>query len=200
MIKFKLLQNFINDEFCEKYLLGEGWEIANVTNHNGSKNETNQKSRRSSVRFYSNDQIPLFDKIKKYSDAYFDVGEITFIDYQLTRYDDTNSGFFHMHDDKIRTKDKYIRKLSCSIFLSDPDSYRGGDFIFQKYDLKSVRNWNAKYNCIMFPSEGTFHAVLPVTKGTRYSLVCWAMGPNPEYDPEYRVWMNEATSLDEQYA
>lgn len=186
MLTFKLLKNFIDDEFCDKYLQGEGWQVGSVTN--GSTEGANEKNRRSAVRFYAHDKIPLYEKIKKYSDAYFDVGEIRYIDYQLTRYDEADSGFFHMHDDKIRTKTEFIRKISCSIFLSDPEDYEGGEFVFRDHDIKTIRDWDAKYNCVMFPSQGAFHGVLPVTKGTRYSLVCWGCGPNPDYDPNYKVW------------
>ena len=181
MLNFKLIENFVDEDFCKEYLQNTDWRQSEVTNRNGENSVTDKRARRSSVHFYHNDQIPLYDKIKKYSDSYFNVGEITHIDYQLARYDESESGFFHMHDDKIRSADPYVRKLSCSIFLSDPDTYEGGSFIFQKYDLQRIRNWNAQYNCVMFPSEGVFHAVLPVTKGIRYSLVCWAMGPNPDY-------------------
>ena len=35
----------------------------------------------------------------------------------------------------------------------------------------------AQGTAIFFPSYME-HAVVPVTKGTRYSLVCWVLGPN----------------------
>lgn len=181
MLPFKVFEDFIDDDFVSKYLSNDGYTEASVSNNDGTTQATDEKVRRSRVRFYQHDQIPLADKLLKYYSAYFDEGEITHFEYQLTRYDDVDSGFFHMHDDTIRSNTPDIRKISCSIFMSDPDHYEGGEFVFRDYDLQAVRNWNKKYNCVMFPSSGLFHAVLPVKKGTRYSLVCWGLGPNPDY-------------------
>ena len=181
MLPFKVFNNFIDDDFVSKYLSNDGYVEASVTDKTGTNAEKNDKTRRSRVRFYNNDQIPLFDKLVDSYSKYFDEGEIDYFDYQLTRYDAEDSGFFHMHDYTVRSNTPHIRRISCSIFMSDPEHYYGGDFIFRDYDLQSVRGWNDKYSCVMFPSTGLYHAVLPVTRGTRYSLVCWGMGKNPDY-------------------
>ena len=74
---------------------------------------------------------------------------------------------------------KVHRKLSMTIQLSDDNDYEGGDFIFQKNlidippDSKKLR---AKGTILVFPSFLP-HAVTPVTKGERKSLVVWADGP-----------------------
>lgn len=75
-----------------------------------------------------------------------------------------------------------IRKLSCTISLNDPSEYDGGNL---KFDLGPHRT-DRYYECteirkrgsiIVFPSH-LYHQVTPVTRGTRYSLVCWNLG-NP---------------------
>ena len=175
MLTFKLLRDFIDDEFCDKYLQGEDWQVGSVTD--GSTEGANEKNRRSAVRFYAHDKIPLYEKIKKYSDAYFDVGEIRYIDYQLTRYDEADSGFFHMHDDKIRTKTEFIRKISCSIFLSDPEDYEGGELVFPgEYIVGKNSHKMDIGDVIVFPSD-FHHKVNPVTSGRRIALVGWYAGP-----------------------
>ena len=52
------------------------------------------------------------------------------------------------------------------------DDYEGGDFVFP--DLK-VRVRPEPGMLVCFPSNHHYrHGVEPVTKGQRYSIVCWA--------------------------
>jgi PKHD-type hydroxylase len=76
-----------------------------------------------------------------------------------------------------------IRKLSVTISLEDGDSYEGGDLEFDlrnRPDSQSVietaKPARKKGSIIVFPSF-VWHRVTPVTKGTRYSLVIWNIGP-----------------------
>ncbi len=66
------------------------------------------------------------------------------------------------------------RKISCTIQLSDPDEYEGGDFeIWTGGDFRTIER---KQGCaILFPSF-LMHRVTPVTKGIRRSLVLWMGG------------------------
>jgi len=83
-----------------------------------------------------------------------------------------------------------VRKLSMTISLSDPSEYEGGnlEFDFRNYSKpddekdrlsrrKECIEIRPKGSIVIFPSY-VFHRVTPVTKGTRYSLVCWSVG-NP---------------------
>lgn len=93
---------------------------------------------------------------------------------QIGRYVD--SGFYNWHiDGDIPDKGNYQRKLSCSIQLSDPDSYEGGDIILrtpsEEYTVP-----RAQGTVVVFPSFVS-HKVTPVTKGERYSAVSWMRGP-----------------------
>ena len=67
------------------------------------------------------------------------------------------------------------RKLSCSLLLSGPDEYEGGELEF------SLGEWNqskkpSKGSCVVFPGWLP-HKVNPVTSGKRISLVAWMNGP-----------------------
>jgi len=76
-----------------------------------------------------------------------------------------------------------IRKLSCSILLSDPKDYEGGELQFitrnhkdaEKNIIKTLNETKNQGAMVFFPSF-TVHRVKPVTKGTRYSLVVWWLG------------------------
>lgn len=72
-----------------------------------------------------------------------------------------------------------VRKLSCCISLTDPKKYEGGDFYFSfGKDIVpyKIPEFKEQGSILIFPSY-IWHKVSPVTKGTRYSLVNWALGP-----------------------
>ena len=66
------------------------------------------------------------------------------------------------------------RKISCSVQLSNPDKYEGGDLeIWSGGEFKTIERKQG--SAIFFPSF-LMHRVTPVTKGTRKSLVLWMGG------------------------
>jgi PKHD-type hydroxylase len=75
-----------------------------------------------------------------------------------------------------------IRKLSCTVSLSDETEYEGGDFEFDFRNQDDGSNQpqicteiRPKGSVVVFPSF-LWHRVNPVTSGTRYSLVIWNLG------------------------
>ena len=106
---------------------------------------------------------------------------------QITRY--VKGGYYNFHSDGrgdnlsvYKEPDKpfmngCVRKLSMSVFLND--DFEGGDFEFASYSkgkciispIKPERG-----SLVVFPSAME-HRVAPITKGTRYSLVTWFLGP-----------------------
>ncbi len=61
--------------------------------------------------------------------------------------------------------------LSFTLFLSEPESYDGGELVIQRQDGdESIKL--AKGALYLYPSN-TIHHVTPVTKGTRLALVGW---------------------------
>jgi predicted 2-oxoglutarate/Fe(II)-dependent dioxygenase YbiX len=84
--------------------------------------------------------------------------------YDLLKYE--KGGFYTEHVDSFINSPKTI---SCSFVLNN--DFKGGEFSFFNnkiiYPLK-------KGVAIMFPSNFLYpHSVLPVTQGTRYSIVTW---------------------------
>jgi len=71
-----------------------------------------------------------------------------------------------------------VRKLSMTILLNG--NYQGGEFQFCTYSKKNhkvdIPEFDKVGSIIVFPSFME-HQVAPVTKGTRYSLVAWFVGP-----------------------
>jgi PKHD-type hydroxylase len=77
---------------------------------------------------------------------------------------------------------KKIRKISMTVNLCPDNSYEGGElkFDFGLHKKESERfhlctEIRPQGSIIIFPSF-LYHCVAPVTKGTRYSLVLWALG------------------------
>ena len=84
--------------------------------------------------------------------------------YDLLKYE--VGGFYTTHTDSFKD---IPRAVSCSFALND--DYEGGEFAF--FDRELVYNLK-KGSCIMFPSNFMYpHEIMPVTSGTRYSIVTW---------------------------
>ena len=74
-----------------------------------------------------------------------------------------------MHDNE--------RKLSMTLLLNK--SFEGGDFEFASYNKEKCDIASVEMNqgdIVVFPSWME-HRVAPITKGIRYSLVTWFLGP-----------------------
>lgn len=73
-------------------------------------------------------------------------------------------------DNELIWKKSTNRDLSMVFYLND--DFEGGDFIFPEHKIR-VRPEPGMLVC--FPSNHHYmHGVEPVTKGHRYSIVCWA--------------------------
>ena len=84
--------------------------------------------------------------------------------YDLLKYE--IGGFYTQHIDSFKGRP---RAVSCSFALND--DYEGGEFAF--FDRELVYKLK-KGSCIMFPSNFMYpHEIMPVTSGTRYSIVTW---------------------------
>lgn len=73
-----------------------------------------------------------------------------------------------------------VRKLSVTLNLSPPNSYEGGNLKFDFGPHARVRFHECEEarpqgSAVVFPSY-MYHQVTPVTHGTRYSMVLWALG------------------------
>jgi predicted 2-oxoglutarate/Fe(II)-dependent dioxygenase YbiX len=84
--------------------------------------------------------------------------------YCLLRYKEGQ--FYTQHTDSFK---KHPREISCSFALND--DYEGGEWGF--FDREMVIKV-PKGSAILFPSNFMYpHEIMPVTKGTRYSIITW---------------------------
>jgi PKHD-type hydroxylase len=96
-----------------------------------------------------------------------------FEEVQMGRY--LEGGHYDWHIDSfVPNYAKQQRKLTAVAFLSDPDSYKGGEF-----ELKVASDLPKKLpqgTLLIFPSV-LEHRVTAVKSGERYTASCWAFGP-----------------------
>ena len=87
--------------------------------------------------------------------------------YDLLKYEEGQ--YIKEHIDTGTGEGTTPRLISCSIALND--DYEGGEFAFFK---ERVIHRLGKGDVIMFPSNFMYpHEILPVTEGTRYSIITW---------------------------
>jgi Rps23 Pro-64 3,4-dihydroxylase Tpa1-like proline 4-hydroxylase len=102
--------------------------------------------------------------INEYRKLFPDVASEIDTGYDLLRY---NEGQFYIqHTDSFKGQQ---RSVSCSFLLND--DYEGGEFAF--FD-REIMIRGGKGSIVMFPSNFMFpHEIMPVTSGTRYSIITW---------------------------
>jgi PKHD-type hydroxylase len=92
---------------------------------------------------------------------------------QFTRYDAATADELSWHLD-CGEGPNTTRKLSVSVQLSDPDEYDGGDLEFTASPPLPFAKLQGA--AILFPSM-LAHRVMPITRGSRFSLVAFINGP-----------------------
>jgi predicted 2-oxoglutarate/Fe(II)-dependent dioxygenase YbiX len=84
--------------------------------------------------------------------------------YELLRYKEGQ--FYTQHTDSFKARP---RAVSCSFALND--DYEGGEWGFFGRELVVKAPKGA---AVLFPSNFMYpHEIMPVTKGTRYSIITW---------------------------
>jgi len=145
------------------------------------------KIRKTSVGYIDTKYDPLnsiiWGYIRHANKQFFKYDLSSFQPIQFSKYQD--GGFYPWHQDVLRTtKIQNTRKLSLTLTLSDESSYDGGLFQFYNGGVNDSVNWIAlsekirKMGTVIVFDSRDWHRVTPVTKGVRYSIVCWTVGPN----------------------
>jgi predicted 2-oxoglutarate/Fe(II)-dependent dioxygenase YbiX len=83
------------------------------------------------------------------------------------------NGKYETHVDTFHARSNETRKLTILVFLND--DFEGGKFYIAN-DSKRFYPEQKKGTILVFPSFMP-HGVEPVTKGMRYSIVTWMVGP-----------------------
>ena len=176
----------LSPELCQE-LINEGNKLEAVEAKAGG--QIRPDSRRSKISWIKEEDKnfeSLFSFVKaKFHEAneenfQFDIDYLPSI--QFTRYHAEDQGHYGWHEDIIWfNKDRMNkhRKLSMVIQLSDPQDYEGGilEIHAAAHYPPPLIELLQRGTIVVFPSF-LRHRVVPVTKGTRYSLVAWMEGPH----------------------
>lgn len=177
----KVFEGVVSDDLCERilaeYVDSQEWVATNVGNLNVvDKNvrSANVIGLSTNIIIDANPEVrygldkELFkctaDVISKYKDIY----PLTEIEedsgYELLRYKEGQ--FYTQHTDSFKA---IPRTISCSFALND--DYEGGEWGFWDREITIKLPKGA---AILFPSNFMYpHEIMPVTKGTRYSVITW---------------------------
>lgn len=177
-----IAKNAISSDLCNKIIEVAKPGFTSALTDGGQNKPTVRKSETSflvgSIK-YLDIYIPILQLINKVNNDFYNFDLLEPEHFQITKYDEKNQGFYKPHEDGVYdnvSSNALVRKLSVSIQLTSPDYYEGGTFEFPDDKEKFITEDSlGQGTAIFFPSY-IRHGVVPVTKGTRYSLVCWVNG------------------------
>jgi predicted 2-oxoglutarate/Fe(II)-dependent dioxygenase YbiX len=173
-----VLKNIVPDELCDailaEYSNSDDWIKAGATGDLDNKirscdiigisykqiiNKNTERQRLDAKMFKC-----AAECIKQYKIRFKLANIVEDTGYELLRY---NKGeFYTQHTDTFLQNPRLV---SCSFHLND--DYEGGEFGFFDREMKIKAG---KGDVVMFPSTFMYpHEIMPVTKGTRYSIITW---------------------------
>jgi Rps23 Pro-64 3,4-dihydroxylase Tpa1-like proline 4-hydroxylase len=174
------LDNVVPEELCDRILKEyrdcSFWTLTSVGNGNVdnkirncdviniSENIVLQKNFDVRKKIDEDFYVCASRAINEYRELFPEVASEIDTGYGLLRYKEGQ--FYTQHTDSFKHQQ---RSVSCSFLLND--EYEGGEFAF--FDREIVIT-GSKGSIVMFPSNFMFpHEVMPVTSGTRYSIITW---------------------------
>lgn len=167
----------LSNEVVENIIsIGEKQPTENATVFSSSSVNTDIRS--STVRWLYDNNIRdiLWEYVKQANINAFGVNVENFAEMQFTEYHATENGHYNWHHDvHWSSNNNSDRKISITVQLTDEEEYEGGTFEFNECE-NPPKESKKKGTILVFPSY-LQHRVLPVTKGTRKSLVAWFHGP-----------------------
>ena len=166
-------------EEIEHFIKEDNWDFDK--NQPKNINTPDESTRKTKLNW-----LPLQHKFNKILSEYvtkantimyhYDIGKFT--PCQFARYD--VGDFYDYHQDaghQVNEYEKETRKLSMTVQLSDPNTYEGGEFYFYNGQKDEIEPEIQEQGSILVFDSRMWHRVAPVTKGVRYSLVSWIVGP-----------------------
>ena len=202
---FYIFPRALSKPDCDKYLKyclkNANWEDASTIAKGytdvvpSDVKEFDEKSQKFDYKMRQTDVSFITDKdnmmnelvwgfIREANAQYFRYNLDYFQAIQFARYQ--NGGHYDWHQDTSGSpaEASETRKLSLTMSLTDHTTYDGGYLEFYngekpyEHDEHNVaKDVKDQGSVIVFDSRD-WHRVTPVTKGVRYSIVCWTVGPN----------------------
>mgnify|MGYP003121602632 CR=1 FL=1 len=171
-------------EFCEEIIKLQ--KNTMVKGGVGTGGDVNKKVRNSEICFFNGSvkyfQLykPILELVSRVNNQFYEFDLFEPETFQLTKYDEKNKGFYKPHEDGFyeNPPNQLVRKLSMSAQLTSPEYYEGGQLEFPDDKHNFVEEDAREQGTVVFFPSYLKHGVQPVTKGIRYSLVSWFVGPS----------------------
>jgi len=145
------------------------------------KKVPDENLRKSTVRWIDFKEMPDMYKeigqtVGRANNNHFGYEGLTMVEpAQFTEYKSDGEHYgWHMDSDTLGRHEPPIRKISMTVPLVPETDFEGGQMEFNKPGDKI----HLKQGQAVFFASFLQHRILPVTKGTRYSLVQWFTGPS----------------------
>ena len=196
-MSFYIFPNAISKEDCKAYLdyclNNSTFTDATIINEGFSDAQdalgrtTVVNKRKTQVSFITDkDNIMnelVWGFIRQANSIYFKYKLDYFQPIQFARYED--GGHYDWHQDASSLdQDDECRKLSLTFSLTDHNDYDGGLLQFynggkpHRYQDRDIEKDIKSVGTVIVFDSRDWHRVTPVTKGIRYSIVCWTIGPH----------------------
>ena len=100
----------------------------------------------------------------------------------------------HVDDPVMGQEQAYRADISFTIFLSDKDSYQGGELnIVESFSKQRIK---LDAGSVVFYPSSSLHSVLPVTAGTRLVAVSWIQSTIRDADKRQLLYeLNQAREI-----
>jgi PKHD-type hydroxylase len=155
--------------------------------NNPEKPVKNDNIRKTSISFLRKEDTEInqlvWGFIRHANKVFFNYELSYFQSIQFAKYNE--GGHYNWHQDSTpQNITSETRKLSLTFSLADHNSYEGGGLQFYngerpfKEGERNVEEDIRTVGSVIVFDSRDWHRVTPVTKGVRYSIVCWTVGPN----------------------
>ncbi len=154
----------------------------NLKWNEGKLQEGNNNSRKSEVAWIKDPQLlsMLFSMARKMNIAsgwYLNLTGVEPVQFGIY----SEGGFYDWHIDQHKAPNKgLVRKLSMSLFLTDPEEYQSGEFDLEIYKPgiePRFKDFKLSKGSALFFQADQWHRVRPISSGLRKSIVAWFYGP-----------------------
>lgn len=162
------LPNLIPDEKCNEIIRwseNQQWKNSFVDDGSIEKNIRNCQYVSLNESPFDSELFAYVSKaIQKYAQVYKNISISKDTGYELLKYE--KDGFYKEHVDSYAANPRII-----TLSLTINDNFEGGEWSFfgGKHKMSPKKG-----SAILFPSNFMYtHAILPITNGTRYSIITW---------------------------
>jgi len=177
--KYYYVEDAIPEKDCDDFLNYHSKnKFAGAKLGDGASKEAQEKHRQSEVQWLPPNNVmvrAVWSYVKELNEHHFKANLTGYGHVQFPKYE-SNGDNYKWHKDSNYTNDKIQRKLSTVLQLSKPEDYKGGEVQLFNGIHEPDKLPRTQGSLVIFKSE-EWHQVTPVVKGTRYSIVMWALGP-----------------------